>query len=375
VPTVAGPIGSLSTEERVAAIREAVAALRDGGLVVFPTETVYGIGASARSPAAIASLRALARRDDAAPLIWHAPATDAVTDVLPADDLAQRRLLRRLWPGPVTFVFERDPAALARARGALGVPEGVLDDRTHLPVRVPDHEVAADLLRRLEEPLVAVGLSALGWGTGAAADDAVEQDRAATAGVAVVLDDGPARLGRPSTTVAFPDAGGYRVLAEHALPARSIERAARVVLLFVCSGNTCRSPMARAIADTLLAARPDRGLLTEARCAGVGAGNGAPPTPEAVEAIEQLGLGDLGDHRSQPLSTELIADADAIYCMTRAHLDAVVRLDPTAADRTHLLDPEGGDVDDPIGGGLDVYVDTARRMRDMIARRLQEIDP
>lgn len=142
--------------------------------------------------------------------------------------------------------------------------------------------------------------------------------------------------------------------------------AAALNLLFVCTGNTCRSPMAEVIARDLL--RDDAAAVVGS--AGVTAGMGAQATPQAVEAAHELGL-DLNAHRSRPLTAEMVAGADRILTMTQAHRDMVLRVVPEAAERTVVLDDDG-DIADPFGGPLAEYRVTAEQIKTALLRRLGE---
>ena len=124
--------------------------------------------------------------------------------------------------------------------------------------------------------------------------------------------------------------------------------------------------MAEAIAREVLAGKPEIKISS----AGVFAGAGSPATMETVQAVEQLGL-DLTSHRSQPLTPDLIADADQVFTMTESHRQAVLAQMPHAADKVQRLDPDG-DIADPIGGDLPVYRDTAAQIRRALERRLKE---
>lgn len=109
----------------------------------------------------------------------------------------------------------------------------------------------------------------------------------------------------------------------------------------------------------------------EVLSAGAMAGEGSPATPEAIRAVEPLGIA-LAGHASRPLTRELLQRADVIFALTRAHVDAITRIDPTAADRIYLLDPAGADVPDPIGRPQPVYDETARTLEQLIGLRLGE---
>jgi protein-tyrosine phosphatase len=132
------------------------------------------------------------------------------------------------------------------------------------------------------------------------------------------------------------------------------------MLLFVCTGNTCRSPMAEAMAKKLLADKlgcridelQDRGVIVAS--AGISAMMGGFPSPEAVEVMSEMGI-DLRDHESQSLTEQLVRHADVICAMTRGHRQAILSQWPQAASRTRLLCQDQGDVADPIGGPAEMY--------------------
>jgi len=204
--------------------------------------------------------------------------------------------------------------------------------------------------------------------------------REAVAGAAtLVLDGGPARHGQPSTAVRLDVRHGapvVRVEREGAADARSVERAARFHILLVCTGNTCRSPMAAALTRRALAQRlglPEADLRAAGfvvRSAGVFAGNDAPASPEAVRAMSAMGI-DLSAHRSAGLTREMAQEADLILTMSESHLRAVRELAPGAAGRAFRLD-ERADVADPIGQDLPAYQRTADQIDAALDARLTE---
>lgn len=146
------------------------------------------------------------------------------------------------------------------------------------------------------------------------------------------------------------------------------------VVLFVCTGNTCRSPMAEAIARGRLAElepQNNPGDVFRVLSAGVAAGLGQPANPEAIRAAGELGF-DLQGHRSSPLTPQMLESAEVVWCMTPSHAHAALSLAPDQASKIQLLDPEGS-VPDPIGLGPEVYRETAQRLDELIRARLEEL--
>ena len=145
-------------------------------------------------------------------------------------------------------------------------------------------------------------------------------------------------------------------------------------ILYVCTGNTCRSPMAEAIARHWIAhgGLGDNPELVAAS-AGVFAPEGVPPSPEAVIALAELGIEH--DGASRRLTADLLREAEVVFCMTAAHMAAarsLVEGDPDGQARILLLDP-AGDVEDPIGMGQKAYDSLSVRFLELVPKRLQEV--
>lgn len=178
-------------------IAAAAAQVRQGGLVAFPTETVYGLGADATNPEAVARVYAAKARPQFNPLIIHCASVEeafALGDFPPE----AKALAARFWPGPLTIVVARAkdcPVAMLASAGL-----------SSIALRVPDHPLALALIRQAGVPLVAPSANP----SGAISPTRPEHVMAGLPGIAV-LDGGPCRVGVESTVVSFLD-GSARLL-------------------------------------------------------------------------------------------------------------------------------------------------------------------
>jgi L-threonylcarbamoyladenylate synthase len=173
-------------------IAHAAAALRAGDVVAFPTETVYGLGADARNPAAVRKIYALKGRPPGHPLIVHLASADALAAWAREVAPAARRLAERFWPGPLTLVLPRAP----------GVPDEVTGGQASVGLRVPSHPVAHALLAEFGGGVAAPSANRYGRVSPTRAAHVRDEFGAA---VPCVLDGGDCEVGLESTIVACLD--------------------------------------------------------------------------------------------------------------------------------------------------------------------------
>jgi tRNA threonylcarbamoyl adenosine modification protein (Sua5/YciO/YrdC/YwlC family) len=352
-------------------VREILSA---GGLVALPTETVYGIAARADDPAALDALEALKGGGDPSatrPFTWHVADLDAL-DAFDAPEGPRclmplaRRLADRFWPGPLTLVLRGVPKGL----------EGAAQDGW-TGLRLPAHATTRGLIEALDFPVVATSANRAG---GEPLTSAAEVSEAFGGEVELVVDGGSCRLAESSTVLALGP-GRFEILREGILDADALRKAVGLSLAFVCAGNTCRSPIAESLARMRLAERlgltgnGEEDLATfgfHIASAGVLASFGSAPSPNGLKILDELGAPHPTGGSSLARAEDMAAH-DHVFCMTRDQLEALrLLLPPRAGTHLELLDPEGGDISDPIGGSVDVYRTCAERIDASIKARLDD---
>src|SRR4051794_10172045 len=178
-------------------IANAAALLQAGGLVAFPTETVYGLGANALDPEAVARIYAVKGRPLTSPLIVHVASIEMAKSLVTNWPEQAQRLAEKFWPGPLTLVLEKQPA----------IPHIVTAGLSTVGIRMPAHPVALALIRAADVPLAAPSATRfmhLSPTTAGHVRDGLDS------GVDLILDGGPCQVGIESTVISL--AGSHPVL-------------------------------------------------------------------------------------------------------------------------------------------------------------------
>jgi protein-tyrosine phosphatase len=356
-----------------AVLQQALEILTEGGLVAFPTETGYRLAAAALNADAVGRLPASTYNPEQAPYSVAVRDTTDALDWVPAMSSLGQRLARRCWPGPVVFLYE---AAVEDGIGSRLPPpvREKLCDHGMLSLCMPGHDAILQTVATLAGPTLLTGIRD---NTGRSATTAGQVAQTLGDSVALVIDDGPSEH-VVDATVVHVNGTQWQIVREGAMPARVLEQMSPCRIVFICTGNTCRSPLAEALCKKLLAERlacsikdlPSRGFVVQS--AGLAAMMGADAAPEAVEVARELGA-DLTGHRSQPLTANLLVPADYLIAMTQNHVRTLSAHAAGLGPEPRLLSGNGEDVPDPIGCDRAVYWECSQEIARHLARLLPEL--
>jgi protein-tyrosine phosphatase len=358
----------------IAKIKQAAALVDAGRLVAFPTETVYGIACRVKSDS-LTKLDNLKGRAPDKHYTLHIGQKNEARKYVPTVGLRAQKLINNAWPGPLTIVFELNEQDIDKQQTSLNnneVFESLYKDNS-IGIRCPDNPVASILLRLIHNPVVAPSANITGQTPAGDAEQVLAQF---SGQINLLLDAGPCKY-KESSTVVKIGTKGLEILRPGVYAQSELEKMSEVKFLFVCSGNTCRSPMADGIFRKYLAEKlhceVDQldTMGYKVSSAGIMNMGGSPASTEAIAACAAKGI-DINAHKSRQLSRELVEENDFIFAMGRMHSEQITALSPEAANKCALL-AENEEIADPIGQPEAIYKNCAELIEEAVKNRISEL--
>jgi tRNA threonylcarbamoyl adenosine modification protein (Sua5/YciO/YrdC/YwlC family) len=323
--------------------------IRKGGLVIFPTETVYGIAADFNNEEAMARLREVKKRDGSKPFSVLISQKNLISNYSATNRPAVYKLIDAFWPGPLTIVVP------AKAEGQT------------IGLRMPDNPVALRLVEESQCPVAAPSANFEGENPPVTAEAAL---KSLDGLIDCAIDGGPATIGRGSTVVDMTG-DAPRILRDSVIREEDIKQVvAKRHILFICTGNSCRSVMAEYMLKAQLGGRNDVVVFS----AGTGVFVRSTASAETLSVLKEEGI-DASAHRSQPVTAIDLKKSDLIFVMTRTHRQQILDRVPEVEKRIYLLkefalseaiSQADLDIPDPIGHDHRTYKDCLTIIKEAI---------
>ena len=338
------------------AIKEAAEILKKGGIVAFPTETVYGLAADYNNKEAINKLYSIKKRPKDKPFTIHIARKAKILDFIDGPDELAKRLIDKFWPGPLTIILKTK------------------DSKT-LGFRMSSNQIALNLIESSGLSIVAPSANISGE---PAATQPADVLKSFSGAIDMLIDAGPTKIGIHSTVV---DVSTMRpkILrnGSNVDEVRAIVNEDKKItnILIVCAGNSCRSPMAEGLFKKELTIEG-----FDVKSAGVIATDGMPPSTEATEVMKRYANMDISSFRSNKLTKELTGWADLILVMDKTQKAFIEETFSTDKEKVYLFKEFAGSVgdevniSDPVGKPFLAYEESYKQIKksaDIIIKKLR----
>lgn len=349
-----------NTEDPRDVVHLAVQAVAEGHIVAVPGDCFYLLVGSGIHPSTVSKMGQLAQLDqNSIGLTLMMRSASELLDYFPTISASVRRFASKAWPAPLALDLEdTHPSSLLRCLD----PESIAQMKQKsgkIRTSQASHPLFEDMGKLLAGPLLAA--PAVDSRGRLARNLASITEQCYTIGI----DDGETSPNGLPTLLEF-EQNRAKIMREGILPLDYLKTLSRWTVLFVCTGNTCRSPMAQALMNRKIAERfgtklSPKDFPVSAMSAGIAAYGGDAASPGAINAMMKYKIR-LENHCSSQLTRDMVDQADLILTMGSRHKHVIVSQWPNTSNKVHLLSPDGAEITDPFGGPLDVYEHCAEQL-------------
>lgn len=343
-------------------IKKVIKIIKEGGIICLPTDTVYGLAVDAQNEKAAVKLYNLKKRPREKPLVLFIKDRKELIPLVKKIPLVAIKMINKWWPGPLTLIF----------KSSISEPWYLVSEKGKIGVRIPSHPVPRKILQ--EDDLFLATTSANLSGE-PSVKDPKQLPSSLKEEIDVLIDSGPTPLGKESTVIdvtTFPP----KVLREGKISHQEIAKITKkpAEILFVCTGNSCRSVMAEAFFKKLWPHKNSDKVKIGS--AGTFVNFPSPPSTNTVKVMEERGI-DVSSHRSRAINQGLIKEADIILVMEESHLYYLRGAYPEAEGKIWMLKEFTSNkkekIPDPIGESKNYYENIAEEIEEEIKKLIGKL--
>jgi protein-tyrosine phosphatase len=329
------------------AVSKVVKCLENGGLVALPTETVYGIAARADKPEYVKKLLEVRKSPQDKNLTIAIGNKEQMKKFIKVMAPSTARIVDKFMPGPITIVF----------------------DYENVGIRLPNHPFTCQVLANCYFPVVLPSANLSGEQPKVDSKEIIKEFNNV---LDIIVAAGPTKY-QTSSTVIRSGFGILQELRSGPLDFAEIRRTARITILFVCTGNTCRSPLAEIMLKSQLAQKYEVPIQNldeigfRILSCGIATFSGLGANTLAIETAKNYNL-DLSNHKTTQITRELVEEADLIFCMTDEHIEYIVKNFPESLLKLRKLKSNGEDIEDPAFLSIKEYQTCAQIIKEEVGK-------